>query len=80
MTILISDSADITRAAAAAAVQSLSCVQLFATPWTVAHQVTLSMGFSRQEYWSGCHFLPRGIFPTQGSNPCLLLDRQILYH
>ena len=34
----------------------LSCfshVQLFATPWTVAHQTPLSMGFSRQEYWSG---------------------------
>ena len=30
-----------------------SCVQLFVTPWTVAHQVPLSMGFSRQEYWSG---------------------------
>ena len=34
-------------------VQSLSCVQLFATPWTVAHQAPLSMIFSRQEYWSG---------------------------
>ena len=30
-----------------------SCVRLFATPWTVAHQGPLSMGFSRQEYWSG---------------------------
>ena len=30
-----------------------SCVQLFATLWTVAHQAPLSMGFSRQEYWSG---------------------------
>ena len=30
------------------------------------------MGFSRQEYWSGCHFLLQGIFPTQGSNPHLL--------
>ena len=34
-------------------VQSLSHVWLFATPWTVAHQAPLSMGFSRQEYWSG---------------------------
>ena len=33
-----------------------SCVQLFATPWTVAHQVLLSMEFSRQEYWSGLPF------------------------
>ena len=37
-------------------VKSLSCVQLFATPWTVAYQATLSMGFSRQEYWSGLPF------------------------
>ena len=34
-------------------VKSLSCVQLFATPWTVAYQASLSMGFSRQQYWSG---------------------------
>ena len=33
--------------------QLLSCVQLFETPWTVAHQAPLSMGFPRQEYWSG---------------------------
>ena len=34
-------------------VTSLSRVRLFATPWTIAHQAPLSMGFSRQEYWSG---------------------------
>ena len=34
-------------------VKSLSRVRLFATPWTVAHQAPPSMGFSRQEYWSG---------------------------
>ena len=34
----------------------LSRVRLFATPWTVAHQVSLSMGFPRQEYWSGLPF------------------------
>ena len=34
-------------------VRSLSHVQLFATPWTAAYQAPLSMGFSRQEYWSG---------------------------
>ena len=33
--------------------QLLSCVQLFVTPWTAAQQAPLSMGFSRQEYWSG---------------------------
>ena len=42
------------------------------TPWTVAHQAPLSMGFPRQEYWSGLHFLLQGIFPTRGSNPHLL--------
>ena len=39
-------------------VKSLSCVRLFETPWTAAHQAPPSMGFSRQEYWSGCHWLP----------------------
>ena len=34
-------------------VESLSCVRLLATPWTAAYQAPLSMGFSRQEYWSG---------------------------
>ena len=34
-------------------VKSLSCVRLFETPWTGAHQVLPPMGFSRQEYWSG---------------------------
>ena len=51
-----------------------------ATPWTVAHQAPLSMGFQRQEYWLGCCFLLQGIFPTQGSKPGLLLGRWILYH
>ena len=34
-------------------VKSLSCVRLLATPWTAAYQAPASMGFSRQEYWSG---------------------------
>ena len=45
------------------------------TPWTVAHQAPLSMRFSRQENWVGCLFLLQGIFPTQGSNPCLLFGQ-----
>ena len=52
-----------------------SHIRLFATPWTVAHQALLSMGFSRQEHQSGLPFPPPGIFPTQGSNSnlfCLL--------
>ena len=49
-----------------------SCLTL-ATPWTVACQAPLSMGFSRQEYWSGLSFpSPGGVFPTQGSNPHFL--------
>ena len=50
----------------------LSGVCLFVTPWTVARQAPLSMGFSRQEYWSELSFLLQGIFQTQGSNPHLL--------
>ena len=42
------------------------------TPWTAARQAPLSMGFSRQEHWSGVLYLLPGIFPTQGSNPHLL--------
>ena len=49
-----------------------SRVRLFVTPCTVAHQAPLSMGFSRQEYWSGLHALLQGIFPAQGSNPSLM--------
>ena len=41
-------------------VQSLSHVQLSVSPWTIAHQAPLSMGFSRQEYWSGLPFSPPG--------------------
>ena len=52
--------------------QSLSHVGLFATPWTVAHQAPLSVGFSSQEYWSGLPFLSPGICLIQGSNPHLL--------
>ena len=49
-----------------------SCVWLFVTLWTEALQAPLSMGFSRQEYWSGCHALLQEIFLDQGSNPRLL--------
>ena len=60
-------------------VKWLSRVWLFATPWTVACRAALSMGFSRQEYWSGLPFPPPGIFPTQGSNWGLPHCRQMLY-
>ena len=47
----------------------LSLVRLFATPWTVAHQAPLSMGFSRQEYWSGLPFPSPGDLPNPGMEP-----------
>ena len=47
-------------------VKSLSRVQLFSTPWTVAYQAPLSMGFSRQEYWSGLPFPSPGHLPYPG--------------
>ena len=46
-------------------------VQLLVTPWTVAHQAPLTMGFPREEYWRGLPFLLQGIFP-QGLNLHLL--------
>ena len=48
---------------------SLSHVQLFVTPWTVAYQGPLSMGFSRQEYWSGLLFPSPGDIPNPGIEP-----------
>ena len=50
-------------------VKSLSRVQLFATPWTIAYQSPLSMAFSRQEYWSGFPFLSPGDLPDPGIEP-----------
>ena len=50
-------------------VKSLSRVQLFATPWTVAYQAPPSMGFSRQKYWSGVPFPFPGDLPDPGIEP-----------
>ena len=61
-------------------VKSLSPVQLFATPCSIACQILPFIVFSRQEYWSGCHFLLQGIFSTEGLNPGLLHCRQTPYH
>ena len=49
--------------------QSLSCVQHFVTLWTVACQAPLSIGFFRQEYWSGLSFHPPGDHPDSGLEP-----------
>ena len=50
-------------------VKSLSHVRLFAIPWTLAHQAPPSMGFSRQEYWSGLLFPSPGDLPDPGIEP-----------
>ena len=50
-------------------VKSLSRVRLVVTPWTVAHQAPPSMGFSRQEYWSGFPFPSPGDLPDLGIEP-----------
>ena len=55
-------------------VKSLSRVRLFVTPWTVAYQAPPSLGFSRQEYWSGLPFVSPGDLPDPGiesSSPAL---------
>ena len=49
--------------------KSLSRVQLFVTPWTVAHQAPPSLGFSRQEYWSGLPFPSPGDLSDPGIKP-----------
>ena len=50
-------------------VKSLSRVLLFVTPWTVAYQAPPSIGFSRQEYWSGLPFPSPGDLPDPGIEP-----------
>ena len=52
--------------------QSLSHARLFVTLWSVACQAPLSMGFSRQEYWSGLPFSPPGDLPESGIKPAYL--------
>ena len=49
--------------------KSLSRVRLLTIPWTVAYQASLSMGFSRQEYWSGLPFPSPGDLPNPGTEP-----------
>ena len=59
--------------------KSLSRVRLFATPWTVAYQAPLSMGFSRQWYWSGLPFPSPADLPNPGIERGLPHCRQTLY-
>ena len=57
--------------------RSLSCVRLFATPWTVVYQAPLSMEFSRQEYGSGLACLPPGDLPNLGTEPASLMSPEL---
>ena len=61
-----------------------SSVWLFAMLWTVVRQVPLSMGFSRQEYWSGLPCPPLGDLPDPGIEPISLkstcIGKRVLYH
>ena len=63
-----------------------SCIQLFVTPGTVARQSSLSMGFSKQEYWSGLACPPLGDLPDPGieppppAAPALQADSLLLSH
>ena len=54
--------------------QTLSCVQLFAMPWTIDFQALLSMGFSRQDYWSGLPCLFPGDLSNPGIKPASLMS------
>ena len=60
-----------------------SRVRLFGTPWTVVHQAVLSMGFSRQEYWTGLPFPSPGDLPDPGMEPMShvsCIGGWVLYH
>ena len=59
-------------------VQSFSHVQLFGTLWTVACQAPLSMGSSRQEYWSGLPFPTPRDLPNPGTQPLCLTHWQVI--
>ena len=65
-------------------VSMFSCVPLCVSPWTVAHQVPLSMEFSRKEYWSGLPFPTPGDLSDPGIEPVspvsLALVGRFLYH
>ena len=65
----------------ACVISHFSCVRLFVTPWTIAHQVPLSTGFFKQEYWSGlpCPETSSGKHPapTPGAHQGLLIQMLI---
>ena len=70
-------------AGVAVVVQSLTRVQLFVTSWTIAHQAPVSIGFPRQEHWSGLSFPSPGHLPdpgTESTSPALQAGSLLLSH
>ena len=65
---------------AVVAIQSLSCVWLFVTPWTIDCHAPLSMGFSRQEYWNGLLFPSPRIFPDEDQIHVSCIGRILCMH
>ena len=63
----------------AVVVQSLSCVQLFVSSWIIAHQAPLSVGFPRQEYWSGLSFPSPGDLSDPGFESTFPALQAVLY-
>ena len=63
------DSSDINPCTCVCVLSHFSHVWLFVTPWTAAAQAPLSIGFSRQEYWTGLPFPPPGDLPNPGIEP-----------
>ena len=55
-------------------VVTCSCFQPFVAPWTIAQQASLSVGFSRREYWSGAPFPPPGDLSDPGVEPTSLMS------
>ena len=59
--------------------QLLSCIRIFVTPWTAAYQAPLSVGFSRQEYWSELPFPIPGDLLNPGIKPMFLASPALTY-
>ena len=68
---------EMVQAMACMCAKSLSWIQLFAILWTIARQSPMSMGFPRQEYWSGLPCPPPGDLPDPGKISCISWNRQV---
>ena len=71
---MLKDNNLVVRTRVHACLLSFSCIQLFATIWTLAHQASLSVRFSREEYWSGLPCPPPGNLPYPGTESASLIS------